>query len=239
MKRHEDRSRRCAAVAGLFLFAAMPAEAACLDGELAFLPDFSTGPVTFDFEDGLQGWTVDGGAERLETALLGGDWAIFGDGREARVQGIDLIEMIFVANLMFPKLERCIDLTHVSELQLDVFVTAPTDAGRGDPTLFITYVLETIFVGDLRTFERTDPEANPGVLRADLSDVDGDAHVTIAWASSLTSDPTTGASFVDDVTLLPAPEPGATLGTAAAMAVLAARDRRRRRRARARGDLGR
>ena len=37
-------------------------------------------PIVFDFEDGLQGWTLGGSAQRVQTQVLGGEWAIFGDG---------------------------------------------------------------------------------------------------------------------------------------------------------------
>ena len=37
-------------------------------------------PIVFDFEDGLQGWTLSGSAQRVQTKVLGGEWAIFGDG---------------------------------------------------------------------------------------------------------------------------------------------------------------
>jgi hypothetical protein len=48
-------------------------------GELISL-DLSTGTHVFDFEDGLQGWHPCGSAERVSTGVLGGDWAVFGDG---------------------------------------------------------------------------------------------------------------------------------------------------------------
>ncbi len=35
--------------------------------------------IVFDFEDGLQGWTVEGSPQRVQTQVLGGDWAIFAD----------------------------------------------------------------------------------------------------------------------------------------------------------------
>ena len=38
------------------------------------------GTIVFDFEDGLQGWELFGSAQRVQTQLLGGEWAIFGDG---------------------------------------------------------------------------------------------------------------------------------------------------------------
>jgi hypothetical protein len=37
-------------------------------------------PIVFDFEDGLQGWELHGSAQRVQTQLLGGEWAIFGNG---------------------------------------------------------------------------------------------------------------------------------------------------------------
>ena len=37
-------------------------------------------PIVFDFEDGLQGWELHGAATRVETQVLGGEWAIFLDG---------------------------------------------------------------------------------------------------------------------------------------------------------------
>jgi hypothetical protein len=39
-----------------------------------------TTPVVFDFEDGTGGWELHGSAQRVQTQLLGGEWAIFGDG---------------------------------------------------------------------------------------------------------------------------------------------------------------
>ncbi len=36
-------------------------------------------PIVFDFEDGLQGWELTGSAQRVQTQVLGGKWAIFGN----------------------------------------------------------------------------------------------------------------------------------------------------------------
>ena len=36
-------------------------------------------PIVFDFEDGLQGWTLVLAAQRVQTQSLGGEWAIFLD----------------------------------------------------------------------------------------------------------------------------------------------------------------
>ena len=37
-------------------------------------------PIVFDFEDGLQAWRLHGSAQRVQTQILGGEWAILGDG---------------------------------------------------------------------------------------------------------------------------------------------------------------
>ena len=37
-------------------------------------------PIVFDFQDGLQGWELTGAATRVQTQVLGGEWAIFLDG---------------------------------------------------------------------------------------------------------------------------------------------------------------
>ena len=37
-------------------------------------------PIVFDFEDGLHGGELEGTAQRVQTQLLGGEWAIFADG---------------------------------------------------------------------------------------------------------------------------------------------------------------
>lgn len=39
--------------------------------------------LVFDFEDGLQGWETSGSVTRVPTQVLGGSYAIFGDGRFA------------------------------------------------------------------------------------------------------------------------------------------------------------
>ncbi len=46
---------------------------------LAVYAKAAPAPIVFDLEDGLQGWTFEG-ATRVQTQLLGGEWAIFGDG---------------------------------------------------------------------------------------------------------------------------------------------------------------
>ena len=33
-------------------------------------------PIVFDFEDGLQGWALHGSAQRVQTQVLGGEWAV-------------------------------------------------------------------------------------------------------------------------------------------------------------------
>ncbi len=47
---------------------------------LALPAQAAPAPIVFDFEDGLQGWTLGGSAQRVQTQVLGGEWAIFLDG---------------------------------------------------------------------------------------------------------------------------------------------------------------
>ena len=47
---------------------------------LALPAQAAPAPIVFDFEDGLQGWELHGGATRVQTQVLGGEWAIFLDG---------------------------------------------------------------------------------------------------------------------------------------------------------------
>ncbi len=62
-------------------------------------------PIVFDFEDGLQGWKLHGSAQRVQTQLLGGEWAIFGDA---------LIE--FGAGI-----STGIDFTNLSSMTMNIF----------------------------------------------------------------------------------------------------------------------
>ncbi len=54
-------------VLACFLICSMRAEAA-------------PAPIVFDFEDGLQGWELQGAATRVQTQVLDGKWTIFLDG---------------------------------------------------------------------------------------------------------------------------------------------------------------
>ncbi len=51
-------------------------------------------PIVFDFEDGLQGWELHGSAQRVQTQVLGGEWAIFGDGVLSPLTELKLIDGI-------------------------------------------------------------------------------------------------------------------------------------------------
>ncbi len=83
-----------------------------------FVPDFSNGPVVFDFEDGLQGWTTDGSAQRVNTQILGGEWAIFGDGLTFTV--VDIGE-IFPVTRFDTSLMLEVDLTSVGSITIEQF----------------------------------------------------------------------------------------------------------------------
>jgi hypothetical protein len=42
-------------------------------------PSAKAAPIVFDFEDGLHGWELHGSGQRVQTQVLGGEWAFFGD----------------------------------------------------------------------------------------------------------------------------------------------------------------
>lgn len=53
--------------------------ASALIGLLGLALPARAAPIVFDFEDGMQGWITHGGATRVQTDILGGDWAILID----------------------------------------------------------------------------------------------------------------------------------------------------------------
>ena len=69
-------------------------------------------PIVFDFEDGLQGWELHGSATRVQTQLLGGQWAVLGDGfSQDDTTGLPLD--VFIS--------REIDLAGIGSVSLDQF----------------------------------------------------------------------------------------------------------------------
>ncbi len=157
-----------------------------------FVPDFSAGPVVFDFEDGLQGWTVRGAATRANTQVLGGEWAIFGDG--------------LATGGAFMSLE--IDLTEVSHIVVEQFFAGES----GPPHVFAgvgIFIQGAIFIGTQKV-----ASSNPGVWTAGFSKAV--VEIGIVWGCAVCDplDPTYSTSalgFVDNITLIPVPEPSTSI----------------------------
>lgn len=198
----------------------------------SFVPDFSGGPVVFDFEDGLQGWTLQGGAERVESDALGGSWAIRGDGLD--LEGLDIVEGLFVGG--FPSISLRIALDHPALLTLDLF--RPSEAEiEGDvvATLRGLPPTEAFFVGAFDLLERPDGQANPG--RRSMTLYPGTETILIAWASEASCQgsgtiagscgaehffgpPDALMAFIDHITLSSLPEPPTLLLSAAGIGAL-------------------
>jgi hypothetical protein len=118
-----DRLRLiCASLVGGVLFG-QPAQAATL------VPDFSNGPVVFDFEDGLQGRTPAGGAERVPTTALEGQWAIRGDGLQASCLDIGGRSAIGTVR----GITLTVDLGLVGELSLELWRSSSRMPRKGPP----------------------------------------------------------------------------------------------------------
>ncbi len=164
--------------------------AVCATPALAtpFVPDFSSGPVVFDFENGLQGWTTQGSAQRVNTQVLGGQWAIFGDGGVGGRTGLFLE----------------IDLTGVGAISVEQFFAG----GPADQYAFVGFgfLLEGIFFGSQRV-----AASNPGVWTLGLGST-GVHTLGIVWLCLLCdpldpTHPTSTLGFIDNITLTPVPEP--------------------------------
>ena len=178
-----------------------------------FVPDFSAGPVIFDFEDGLQGWTTDGSAQRVKTQILGGEWAIFGDGLTFTVVEVD--EDISIARFDTSLLLE-VDLTDVGSITIEhFFAGAPTS-----PKDFMRLArLELVQGIEVATpIPLTASDSNPGLSVAELSHLVGVHELVLLWGCNLICgfpqpppDPGKALGFVDNITLIPEPEPGSLL----------------------------
>jgi len=166
-------------------------------------------PIVFDFEDGLQGWTLDGSAQRVQTGLLGGSWAIFGDGT---AQGRATIWME-------------VNLADIALIFVEQFFVA----GNEDRLAFFLGIslVENIFIGTYDPFEVIEP-GNPSLRGYDVSSFTGVGTVGVTWRIESGSNPPDPIiAFIDNITFHPVPEPS-TLGLAALglVALLIARRRR-------------
>jgi hypothetical protein len=168
-------------------------------------------PYSFDFETGLQGWKLEGSAERVNTQVLSGEWAIFGDGLAddpARMS----IEL---------------DLTDVASIEVDRFYLGGFD-GVAAVTLRVERDGNPFFTAAF------DASANPARLLFDVGNLPGERQVTVEWSSGVPCGtpelscpavipPTAFLALVDNITFQPIPEPStlllALIGLASAAAV--------------------
>ncbi len=152
-------------------------------------------PIVFDFEDGLQGWELSGSAQRVQTQILGGEWAIFGDGLVESGASIS-IEM---------------DLTDIAAISVEQFFID----GSEDGLLFFTtiHLIENIV---LTTVERLDivQPGNPSLRAVDVTFRGGlgVTEVGFFWGFEGFESPPDVllppvVAFIDNITFHPVPEP--------------------------------
>jgi hypothetical protein len=175
-------------------------------------------PIVFDFEDGLQGWELHGAATRVQTQILGGEWAIFGDGVLDPCCWVDLIENEFITN-HGTHMSLTIDLTEIRSITLEQFLIEGDGVG---PSLFTEVdLIENIFVGAWFVFEPVSP-GNPNLWAVDLSDAVGIRRVEIVWTGISGAELAPIVAFIDNVTFHPVPEPATAVLLGLGLVALAA-----------------
>jgi hypothetical protein len=164
-------------------------------------------PLVFDFEDGLQGWALHGATARVQTQLLGGQWAIFGDGpADPPVLGANLIENVFIPRLEGTHISITADLTGIRLVSLEQFLVDGDGIG---PSLLLLDLIENIFIFNLLPFEPEGP-GNPNVWTVDVSSTPEVEEVFILWSSP--GDPAVPiVAFIDNITFHPVPEAASVL----------------------------
>ncbi len=161
-------------------------------------------PIVFDFEDGLQGWELHGATQRVQTKVLGGDWAIFADGRS-------------IAAMHPPFIEIEMDLTEIASISLEQFFVE----GNEDNLFFINGVFSRLDVIE---------PGNPSLRAVDVSSMTGVTDVHFVWGlptSEIVNElPPPIVAFIDNITFHPVPEPGTlTLLAGSLVALVIARRR--------------
>jgi hypothetical protein len=138
------------------------------------VPGFSNGPVVFDFEDGLQGWSSS--AMRVPTQVLGREWAIFGDGLMGGTGGGGAALSIEA------------DLTNVASIALDLFYLGEFTDGNVPIVSRMTVRSQEIGLA-FPVGIRLDRAANPGKRVFDVSTVTGVSLITIGWGMGVSCFP--------------------------------------------------
>jgi len=141
-------------------------------------------PIVFDFEDGLQGWELGGSAQRVQTQLLGGQWAIFGDGLA------DGGTRIFID----------IDLSGIHAVTVEQLFVAGDENG-----LFFFVENPTSVI--VLFFSEVEP-GNPSIRIADVSSLQGVGRYGIWWGRHTAPQfPDPLVAFIDNIIFHPVPEP--------------------------------
>jgi len=141
-------------------------------------------PIVFDFEDGLQGWTLEGSAQRVQTQVLGGQWAIFGDGS---VEGGALVSIQM-------------DLSNIAFITVEQFLV---DGDEDGLSFFYRIGGRFIVSGPLRLVE----PGNPSVRAHDVM-FPGDQQIGFYWGVDLGPEERGPiVAFIDNITFHPVPEP--------------------------------
>ena len=157
-------------------------------------------PIVFDFEDGLQGWRLGGTVQRVQTQVLGGEWAIFADGRRFE-------RLTFTALLMEA------DLTGIASISVEQFFLDGDNNGLG---LLVETDPSDLFL----LFDIVEP-GNPSLRTVDVSSVGENSRLSILWTGNgSTPSPTGLVAFIDNITFHPVPEPSSLALLACGLAAL-------------------
>ncbi len=163
-------------------------------------------PIVFDFEDGLQGWEVHASARRVQTQILGGEWAILGDpsGLQGRLSVV-----------LLHGISAEMDFTNVAAISWTQLYT-----GEGQRPTFIT--INFIFSSG-NFFTQPGSTDNPGTARfkvpRDQFPLAELEKVSLSWGFG-------SVGFIDNITFHPVPEPGTlTLLAGSLVALVIARRR--------------
>jgi hypothetical protein len=182
--------------------------------------------IIFDFEDGLQGWELLVQSARVQTQVLGGQWAIFGDGIGFNFDGSRTFGGMAA-------IRRTFDLTDISSITVDVFFLGSFEGPVPNP-IYLSGLDEP------RTGVPLDPTANPGTIVFDVSDVEAVARFRLSWGTSHACIPIGPCgpevpedsllAIIDNITFHPIPEPVPTALLGIGLAGLAGLRRWRRER---------
>jgi len=189
-----------------------------------FVPDFSEGPVVFDFEDGLQAWSTKDSVQRVQTQVLGGEWAIFGDGLVPPTEPAPFNNGIWME----------MDLTNVALMSFEQFFAGDAAQGTDFVRVLTGGEVSGHFLFVSHPLGSPDPIANPGLRTVDLTTVPRVSMIAIVWRcfgaghECPPNDPAAALGFIDNITLYPIPEPGTALLLITGLVGVAAAGRWRR-----------